>query len=370
MTAGFVHHESTYWHDTGMGAGYLEAGFPVQPGWPAEHPETKRRLKNLLELSPLWDILTMIRPRPATVPELLRFHTPAYVERVRELSASPFGGDAGELARVGGGSFEIACMSAGMAICAAEAVVDGRCRTAYTLSRPPGHHAEADRGRGFCIFGNIPIAARYLRAEKGLGRIAVVDFDVHHGNGTESAFYDCAETLTISLHQDNLYPVDRGKVADCGTGKGTGYNINIPLPPGSGTGAYMAAFDEIVLPALARFKPEMIFVASGFDSSYFDPLGRMMLYSKDYYDITRRLQQVADQVCGGRLVFTHEGGYSVFYVPFCGLAVMEALTGTSSGIADAFAAFPENATYRDIQVHQRAAVDQSRAMMEQHWSRW
>jgi len=370
MQTGFVHHESTYWHDTGNGGGFMEATFPVQPGWPAEHPETKRRFKNLLELSPLWDSLKIIRPRPATEAEILRFHTPRYLEKVRDLSTSPFGGDAGELARIGGGTFEIALMSAGMAITAADAVIRGDCRTAYSLSRPPGHHADADLGRGFCIFGNIVIAAKHCQEVHKVGRIAVVDFDVHHGNGTETAFYGANDVLTISLHQDNMYPPDRGKIADVVEGAGRGYNINVPLPPGSGTGAYMAAFDEVVLPALERYRPDAIFVASGFDACYYDPLGRMMLYSKDYFDITKKLQAAADQLCNGRMIFIHEGGYSIFYVPFCGMAVMEALTGISSGFDDPFKGFPETATYRDVQPHQRAVIDAARESAQGFWTSW
>ena len=368
--AGFVSHELTYWHDTGAGAGYLEATFPVQPGWPAEHPETKRRFKNLLELTPLWDEVQHIRPRAATEEEILRFHTPRYVNVVKQLSASPFGGDAGELARVGGGTYEIALMSAGMLISAADAVIAGTCRTSYSLSRPPGHHADADMGRGFCIFGNIVIAAKHCQAVHGVKRIAVVDFDVHHGNGTETAFYSDPNVLTISLHQDNMYPLDRGAVADVGEGAGEGANINIPFPPGTGTGGYTAAFQEIVLPALHKFKPDLIIVASGFDSCYYDPLGRMMLYSDSYREITEWLMAAADDLCGGRLVMAHEGGYSVFYVPFCGVAVMEALTGKSSGITDPFADMPRHATYQEIQPHQRAVLDAARASVGRYWDKW
>lgn len=368
--AGFVNHELTYWHDVGSGAGFLEATFPVQPGWPGEHPETKRRFKNLLELTPLWDELHHIRPKAATDEDILRFHTPRYLNVVKELSASPFGGDAGELARVGGGTYEIALMAAGMTMSAADAVIAGQCRTAYALTRPPGHHADADAGRGFCIFGNLVVAAKHCQAKHGIKRIAVVDFDVHHGNGTETAFYQDPNVLTISMHQDNLYPVNRGKVSDVGEGAGEGRCINVPLPPGSGAGAYMAAFHEIVLPALHKFKPEMIFVASGFDACYYDPLGRMLLYSDNYRDITKLLMEAADDICDGRLVFSHEGGYSVFYVPFCGVAVMEAMTGIDSGVADPFIDFPQTCTFQDIQAHQRAAIDAAREQVGRYWNNW
>ena len=152
--------------------------------------------------------------------------------------------------------------------------------------------------------------------------MAVVDWDVHHGNGTETAFYDDPNVLTISLHQDNWYPPERGLVSDIGTGDGEGFAINVPLPPGTGMGAHESAFDRIVVPALEGFKPEMIFVASGFDGSAFDPLGRMMMHSKGYARLTQKLMAAADNLCDGRLVMAHEGGYSPSYVPFCGLAVL------------------------------------------------
>ncbi|WP_164155417.1 class II histone deacetylase [Sandarakinorhabdus rubra] len=370
MTAGFVNHELTYWHDVGAGAGFLEAGFPVQPGWPGEHPETKRRFRNLLELTPLWDQLHHIKPRAATDAEIMRFHTERYLNVVKELSKSPFGGDAGELARVGAGTYEIAAMASGMTISAVEAVMRGDCTSAYALTRPPGHHADADMGRGFCIFGNIVIAAKHCQAVHGMKRIAVVDYDVHHGNGTETAFYRDPSVLTISLHQDNMFPPDRGKVEHVGEGEGEGYCINIPMPPGSGSGAYDAAFKEVIVPALQRYKPEIIFVASGFDSSYYDPLGRMMLFSDDYRSISRQLMAVADEVCTGRLVFSHEGGYNPWYVPFCGVAVMEALCGSNNVIEDPYIGFPAAATYQSIQPHQRAVIDAVRQQTEKYWNSW
>jgi acetoin utilization deacetylase AcuC-like enzyme len=152
-----------------------------------ENPETKRRFRNLVEVAGLFDDLVAPKPRMATVDEILRFHTPAYVESIRALSEAS-GGDAGERTPFGHGSFEIALLAAGGTIAAVDAVLDGRVRNAYALVRPPGHHAEADRGRGFCIFGNVVVAIEHARAKRGVGRIATVDWDVHHGNGTQKAF--------------------------------------------------------------------------------------------------------------------------------------------------------------------------------------
>ncbi|HAK98249.1 MAG TPA: class II histone deacetylase [Rhodobiaceae bacterium] len=352
---GFVYHELYAWHDSGNWAGFLPPGFPVQPGMHVEHPETKRRFKNLLDASGFIDELHFIKPISASDEDILRFHTEDYFRSVKQMSEEA-GGDAGELTQVGLGSFEIAKLSAGGVIEATKAVLSSHIDNAYVLARPPGHHADADMGRGFCIFGNIVIAIKHAQAQLGVGRVAVVDWDVHHGNGTETAFYDDPNVLTISLHQDNWYPPERGLVSDIGTGDGEGFAVNVPLPPGTGMGAYESAFDRIVIPALDGFKPEMIFVASGFDGSAFDPLGRMMMHSKGYASLTQKLMAAADSLCDGRLVMAHEGGYSPSYVPFCGLAVLEALAGKTSGVEDPFLAFAEGMAGQGLQPHQQELI--------------
>ena len=154
---------------------------------------------------------------------------------------------------------------------AVESVMKGATDNAYALVRPPGHHAEPNRGRGYCIFGNIAVAVKYALAKLGVSRVAVVDWDVHHGNGTQLAFYENPDVLTISIHQDNLYPTASGAMEDNGAGRGAGFNLNLPMPPGSGVGAYLAAFERVVVPALRKFKPELIVVASGLDANAYDP---------------------------------------------------------------------------------------------------
>src|SRR5262245_55254880 len=226
----------------------------VEPDRHAENPDTKRRLRNLLEVSGLLPQLVPVAPRPASEDEVLRVHGRAYLERVKKLSAEN-GGDAGVLTPFGPGSYEIALLSAGGAIAAVDAVLDGRVDSAYALIRPPGHHAEADQGMGFCIFSNAAIAAQHARAARGLARVAVVDWDVHHGNGTESAFYRDPSVLAISVHQDNYFPAGRGALEDGGEGPGLGYNLNVPLPPGSGHGAYEAVFARVIAAALRSFRP-------------------------------------------------------------------------------------------------------------------
>ena len=222
--------------------------------------------------------------------------------------------------------------------------------------RPPGHHAERQKGLGFCLFGNVPIAVLQARAAHHIGRVAIVDWDVHHGNGTQQAFYADPETLTISLHQDGLFPLGSGTLAERGEGPGEGFNINVPLPAGCGHGAYLRAFERIVLPALRRFRPEMIVVCSGFDASAADPLGRMMIHSETYRAMTTALMQAAADLCQGRLAMSHEGGYSESYVPYCGLAVMEQLAGIRTTIPDPFLALYEAYPGHALQPHQDAAI--------------
>lgn len=360
---GLVFEEIYLWHDTGSAAAIFPPGLSIQPGEHAESAETKRRFRNLLDVSGLLSQLCLIKARPCTEEDLTRVHSRKYIDRIKQLSGER-GGDAGEITPFGAGSYEIALLSAGGAIQAVRAVVKGEVKNAYALVRPPGHHAEHDRGRGFCIFGNIAIAVKHARAALGIGRVAVVDWDVHHGNGTQQAFYADPNVLTMSLHQDNFYPHDSGHVTENGTGAGLGYNINIPLPPGCGVGAYAAAFQRVVLPALRKFRPDLIVVASGFDAGGVDPLGRMMLHSGCYRDMTRMLMDTADELCNGRLVLSHEGGYSAAHVPYCGLAVMEELSGASTAIADPFLPLMQSWGYQELQSHQEIAIERARALLD------
>jgi len=326
-----------------------------------ENSHTKRRMHNLLCASGYLDHLEVIKARKATKAEILRFHTERYHDQI-ELESSGHGGEAGEVAPFSGGAYDIACLSAGGVISATEAVLAGRVRNAYCLVRPPGHHAEADRGRGFCLFNNVVLAALHARtvdcgSQQYCRRIAIVDYDVHHGNGTQDAFWNDPDCLFISIHQDSNYPNDTGSYKDIGGENAKGSTINVPLPPGSGTGAYAYTFRRIVIPALERFKPDMIFVSSGFDAAYVDPLARMMLSSSAFKDMAASLVQAADSLCSGRIVFAHEGGYSKDYVPFCGLAVLEALAGIPSAVIDHNLPEVNRWGYQDCQPHQAFLIN-------------
>jgi acetoin utilization deacetylase AcuC-like enzyme len=354
---GFLFEEIYLWHDAAAGA------FPTQPGQHFENPETKRRFRDLLAVSGLLEQLPPIKAHPASEDDLARLHTRRYIAEIKRWSAER-GGEAGEFTPFGPGSFEIAALAAGGVMQAVKAVVTGEVDNAYALVRPPGHHAEPDRGRGFCIFGNIAVAILYAKASLGVERVAVVDWDVHHGNGTQQAFYEDPRVLTISIHQHNLYPANSGDLSDNGAGKGAGYNINIPMPPGCGGGAYTSAFERVVLPALRRVKPELIVIASGLDAAGTDPLGRMMLHSECYRRLTHLILEVAADLCGGRVVLSHEGGYSAVYVPFCGLAIMEELSGNRTRIVDPFLELAQSWGYQELQPHQAAAIDRAAALLD------
>jgi len=349
------------WHDTGTGAWVIPAGLTVQPLGHLENAEGKRRIRNLLEVSGLIDHLVLLQPRAATEDEILRLHTREYVDSIKSKSSN-LGGDAGDLTPFGPGSYEIALLAVGGCITAVDAVLDGRVDNVYALVRPPGHHAERDTGRGFCIFANVALAALHAREVRGLSRLAVVDWDVHHGNGTEHAFYDDPTVLTISIHQDNNYPPGSGAITDTGSGAGKGFNINVPLPPGSGVGAYLATFERVVAPALRTFRPELIFVASGLDASAMDPLASMMMTSDGYRMLTQVMLGVAREVCDGRLVVCHEGGYSPAYVPYCGLAIMEELSGRRTEIADPLLGLLASFGGQDLQPHQDAVIREAMSL--------
>ncbi|UOQ95736.1 class II histone deacetylase [Halobacillus shinanisalinarum] len=358
LKTGFLCDESYFWHDTGNGALFLPPGGWIEADEHGESPKSKRRVKNLLERSEFINELTLITPRPATREEIELNHIPSYVNEVKQLSDTT-GGDAGGLALVGRGSYEIALLSAGGAIISVDAVMEGKVRNAYALTRPPGHHAEKEQGMGFCLFNNVAVAARYAREEYGLKRIMILDWDVHHGNGTENAFYDDPNVLFISLHQEFNFPPDRGAAEDLGESEGKGYNVNIPLPAGTGNAGYLYALEKVVIPKADQFNPELIIVSAGQDASVFDPLAQMMVTADGYGEITSVVKHLAERHCEGRLVVCHEGGYSPSYVPFCTLRIMESLSGLQSKVEEdpyfeAIKGLPSDILAK----HQKEAVDQ------------
>ena len=339
MTTAFFSDERCFWHGGGNYAFTLPVGGLVQPmpaGLP-ENPETKRRLRNLIEVTGLTRHLSMQGAEAATQADLLRVHPESYLSAFKAMSDAG-GGELGLRTPFGRGGYEIAALSAGLATSALRAVLTGEVRNAYALSRPPGHHCLPEFPNGFCLLNNIGIAIRAAQAGGLARRVAVVDWDVHHGNGTEAVFWEDPDVLTISLHQERNYPLDTGGVEAVGAGAGLGANLNLPLPPGCGHAAYLYAMDRVVLPALERFRPDVIIIACGFDAAAVDPLGRMLCTAETFRALTARVMAAADRLCEGRLVLVHEGGYSEVYVPFCGHAVLEELSGAPVTAPDPLAA--------------------------------
>jgi acetoin utilization deacetylase AcuC-like enzyme len=337
-TTGYVWHERYAWHDTGTHIGIYPSGGMSQPYHAFESSQSKSRIAGLIEVSGMLDDLTRVRARPATREELVRVHDPEHVDRIERASAGS-GGDGGDgTTPFGPGGYEIAALAAGGTIAATDEVLAGRVDNAYALVRPPGHHAVAATGMGYCVFNNVAVAIEHARAVHGLRRVAIVDYDVHHGNGAQSIYWDDPDVLTVSLHQERLFPQDSGDAGETGGPGAEGACVNVPLPAGCGNGAYLAAIERVVAPALAAFRPELIMVCSGFDPSPLDPLGCMSVGSEGFGRMAARLVEIAADVCDGRLVFSHEGGYSAVHAPFCALAVIEALSGRPTGVEDPFAA--------------------------------
>ena len=332
MTTGFFYDERCFWHS---GTGYafaIPVGDLVQPlaaGGLPEDPETKRRIKNLLNVTGLGKELNIDSAPNATREDLERVHTSKYLDDFKSLSDL----NGGEVVPFSTtpftqGGYELASLSSGLVIQALTSVLLKQNKNAYALSRPPGHHCLPDKGMGFCLLANISIAIKNVRAKGLAKRIAVVDWDVHHGNGTEAIFLEDPDVLTISIHQDRCFPPDTGNIEEQGSGSGLGCNMNIPLPAGSGHLTYLEAMNSLVIPKLKKFQPEVIIVACGFDASGVDPLSRMICSAETFAIMTQQLMSAAKDICQDKLVIAHEGGYSEVHVPFCAHAVLQKLSGS------------------------------------------
>jgi acetoin utilization deacetylase AcuC-like enzyme len=290
------------------------------------HPESPERidvLQRVLSAAGMFADRLVLEPNPATIEQVEEVHAPELVMVVRDV-ADQGGGWLDPDTYVSPASFEVALLAAGGACQAVDVVMAGRAPRAFALVRPPGHHAEPARAMGFCLFNNIAIAATHARQQHGLERIAIVDWDVHHGNGTQAAFWTDPTVLFISLHQYPHYP-GSGAADERGGGPGEGYTINIPLPARSGDDVYAAAFENIVLPALHTFAPQLLLVSAGFDAHEDDPLAWMALTTDGFIYMARALQRVADEYCDGKLVLVLEGGYNLTALGRSVVAVVRAL---------------------------------------------
>lgn len=278
----------------------------------AYHPERPERLTAILrrlEQSGLLANLVRVAPRPVELSWLETVHTQPYPELVRTtceagLPVLPTGDT-----NVCRASYNVARVAAGGALAACDAVMQGQVRNAFCAVRPPGHHAGISGGMGFCVFNNVAVAARYLQRQHGLQRIAILDWDVHHGNGTQEIFYEDPTVLFQSTHLWPFYP-GTGLAGDTGAGEGEGFTINIPLDFDDGDSAIVQAFDEVFRPATVAFKPEFVLVSAGYDAHRDDSLGQMAVTDQGFKRLTEIVKELADQCCDGRLLLVLEGGYT------------------------------------------------------------
>ncbi len=277
----------------------------------ANHPENFKRLNAILtafETAPalLRQCLQLDLPRKATRDELLLVHTASYVDHVLALAGLETELDSET--PLSAGSVDAALLAVGTCLHLLESILNGKVQNGMALVRPPGHHARPGQGMGFCVFNNIALtAARTLAL--GLKRVCILDWDVHHGNGTQDAFYNDHRVLFIDLHQDDLFPKNSGSADEIGAGKGKGYTLNIPLPHSTDDAGYLRILEEVVKSRVFQFKPELILVSAGFDAHISDPLGSMSLTDEGYRAMTRVVKAWAQELCDGRLMMTLEGGY-------------------------------------------------------------
>lgn len=278
-----------------------------------DHPERPQRLAAIierLEEKDLYSKLFQIKALPASLEWITKVHTAEYVERVKESCQKGAEFLDTPDTPISEQSFDVALKAAGGVLAAIDAVMAGSIKNAFCAVRPPGHHALKDRAMGFCIFNNVAIAARYIQKHHELERILIVDWDVHHGNGTQAAFYDDPTVLYFSVHQYPFYPMT-GSEQERGTGEGINYTINVPLPAGSNDVDYKRAFEDILVPAALSFSPDFVLISAGFDAHEQDTLGSMKVTSEGFAQLTRIVKQIAERCCQGRLVSVLEGGYNL-----------------------------------------------------------
>jgi acetoin utilization deacetylase AcuC-like enzyme len=311
-------HPASPLHDTGWG-----------------HPEHQGRLRALAstvgkDLLTLHGFVVQLEAREASEEELRLVHSAEHVERVRRVCRIAEGSGRIESidadTKVSSATWEAATGSAGTAIAGARAILDGTVSTAFVAARPPGHHATPTRGMGFCLFNNVAITARWLQREGHARRILIVDWDVHHGNGTQDAFYEDPSVLFLSLHQWPHYP-GTGAASETGRGEGVGYTMNVPVPAATPRDEYLRRFDAALEDAARRLAPDFVLISSGFDCMAGDPLGGLLLEPEDLYTMTRRVVELAQRHCQGRVLALLEGGYDPPRLGQGAVAVIRGLAG-------------------------------------------
>jgi acetoin utilization deacetylase AcuC-like enzyme len=326
---------------------------------PPGHPESPERAEVMDAIVSRWRTrgCEVVAPREATDEQLLRVHSPEHLQRISATAGRAVALDADTYASPE--SYQIAKLSAGAAVDAVERVLQARTGRAMVLSRPPGHHAERQRAMGFCFFNNVAVAAAHARS-LGAARVAIVDFDVHHGNGTQHMFEADPDVLYISTHQYPFYP-GTGAADEVGLGDGRGFTVNLPIAAGAVDEDYQIVFSEAIVPVLREFAPTLLLVSAGFDAHERDPLANMRLTTNAFRAMALELQSVSDACCGGRMVLVTEGGYDLRALAASLDAVIDALSGPTEA--------PAWLAHEIPPTRGRAAVDQAKAALSPYW-RW
>ncbi len=302
---------------------------------PAGHPECSQRLisiYDMLDTQLACSGCEFCTPREATREELCLNHAQNYIDAIEGTSGKQqLSLDADT--STSSGSWTAAKLAAGAVLDGCDMLLNGRAASAAALVRPPGHHAEHDRAMGFCLFNNVAVGARYLLQQHGLERVMIYDWDIHHGNGTQNAFYDMPGVLYVSSHQYPYYP-GSGALHETGTGAGEGYTVNIPLAGGQGDSEYLLLIDQVLVPLARAYKPQVIIVSAGYDIYENDPLGTMQVTPAGFGAMTFRLKQLAEELCQGRLLLALEGGYHIEGIAQSVHHTINALTGHDAQLYD------------------------------------
>jgi len=325
---------------------------------PPGHPEAPERAEVMDVVAAEWRARggEVVAPREASREQLARVHAPEHLRRMGESAGISVALDPDTYTSPD--TYEVALLSAGAVVDAVDRVMGGAHKRALVLSRPPGHHAEYDRAMGFCFFNNVAVGAAHARAT-GARRVAIVDYDVHHGNGTQHIFETDPDVLYISMHQFPYYP-GTGAAEEIGTGAGAGRTVNVPLEVGATDDDYRLVFEQVVLPVLRQFEPDLLMVSAGFDAHERDPLGQMRVTTQGFVAMTAALRHVAEECCGGRLVVVSEGGYDLRAIGECFRAVIDVLAGETAPPVE----WPQAPVASS---RGRAGVNQAKAALTRHW---
>ena len=283
-----------------------------------DHPENSARIINTIEhlrSANCWQKLDIKKPRAATEAEVSAIHSTSQIEQIAEIARSG-GGYLDPDTYVSSDSYEAALNAAGAPLTAIDLIMDKKVDNAFCLVRPPGHHATPEKGMGFCLFNNVAIAAKYIQSRYSLDRIVIIDWDVHHGNGTQDAFYDDPSVMYFSMHRYPFYP-GTGAEEETGKDSGSGFTINIPLSYNTEPQEYLKFFEDILEKRIKPFNPQFILISSGFDAYRLDPISGLSLEASDYNKLTKLTQNVAKDCCDGRIVSCLEGGYHLLDLPKC-----------------------------------------------------